>query len=147
VSGREHRGTICLEQAEILHQRSFPGNQFILRVRAPAAARRALPGTFGHLTCHPAVPLRRPLSIMRADPGEGWLEFLYKPLGRGLAALAARTEGETLSLLAPIGRGFITGLMRTPLASPSLVTTIAGTMATGCMMEFTRLDRLCLELQ
>jgi dihydroorotate dehydrogenase electron transfer subunit len=50
--------------------------------------------------------MRRPLSIMRASPAEGWLEFLYKPRGRGLEALAGRQPGETVSLLAPIGHGF-----------------------------------------
>jgi dihydroorotate dehydrogenase electron transfer subunit len=93
-----------LEDAQILEQRAFAGNQYILRVRAPRAAARAEPGTFAHLTCAAAVPLRRPLSIMRADAGT--LEFLYKPVGAGLAQLARRTPGERVSVLAPIGRGF-----------------------------------------
>jgi dihydroorotate dehydrogenase electron transfer subunit len=44
---------------------------------------------------------------MRADPAEGWLEFLYKPRGEGLKRLAAHRPGEMLSVLAPIGRGFV----------------------------------------
>src|SRR5690606_28484843 len=80
--------------------------QFVLRVAAPAAARRAEPGSFAHITCDPCVPMRRPLSIMRADPEQGWLEFLYKPVGAGLEKLTARRPGERLSMLAPIGRGF-----------------------------------------
>lgn len=103
---RADRGSIVLEEAEVLDQHAFAGNQYILRVRAREAARRAEPGSFAHLTCDPDVPLRRPLSIMRADKTEGWLEFLYKPVGVGLARLAARRRGETLSVLAPIGRGF-----------------------------------------
>jgi dihydroorotate dehydrogenase electron transfer subunit len=43
---------------------------------------------------------------MRADPVAGWLEFLYKPIGAGLAKLARRKVGESLSILAPIGNGF-----------------------------------------
>ena len=50
--------------------------------------------------------MRRPLSIMRVDRASGWVEFLYKPIGRGLAQLAERVPGETVSLLGPIGRGF-----------------------------------------
>lgn len=100
------RGTVALEDAEILDQRAFAGSQHILRVRAPKAAGRAAPGMFAHIACDPAVPLRRPLSIMRAHAGEGWLEFLYKPKGAGLAKLAERERGEVLSVLAPIGRGF-----------------------------------------
>jgi len=50
--------------------------------------------------------MRRPLSIMRVDRVSGWVEFLYKPIGRGLAQLAERAPGEIVSLLGPIGRGF-----------------------------------------
>ena len=77
-----------------------------MRVSAPEAALRADPGSFAHIQCDGAIPLRRPLSIMRAERSSGWLEFLYKPVGAGLAALACREPGERLSILAPIGRGF-----------------------------------------
>lgn len=106
MSYKPKRGTVALEDAEIMDHQAFAGQQFILRVRAPTAARRATPGTFAHISVDPAVPLRRPLSIMRANASEGWLEFLYKPKGRGLDKLSARRSGEVLSLLAPIGRGF-----------------------------------------
>jgi dihydroorotate dehydrogenase electron transfer subunit len=106
VSYKPKRGTVALEDAEILDHQAFAGQQFILRVRAPKAARRAVPGTFAHISCDPTVPLRRPLSIMRANASEGWLEFLYKPKGHGLEKLSARRSGELLSVLAPIGRGF-----------------------------------------
>jgi dihydroorotate dehydrogenase electron transfer subunit len=100
------RATVSLEDAEILDQQAFAGHQFILRVRAPKAARRAVPGSFAHISCDPAIALRRPLSIMRANAAEGWLEFLYKPKGVGLAKLSERHAGDILSVLAPIGRGF-----------------------------------------
>jgi dihydroorotate dehydrogenase electron transfer subunit len=100
------RGSVFLEDARILSQRAWPGQQFVLRVQAPRAARKARPGTFAHIACDPSVPMRRPLSIMRAAPGEGWLEFLYKPKGHGLETLGLRQPGEQLSVLAPIGHGF-----------------------------------------
>ena len=106
MSYKPKRGTVELEDAEIIDHQAFAGQQFILRVRAPKAARRATPGTFAHISVDPAVPLRRPLSIMRANASEGWLEFLYKPKGHGLDKLSARRSGEVLSVLAPIGRGF-----------------------------------------
>ena len=102
----ENRDTICLEEARILSQISYPGDQYIIRLAAPGCARRASPGSFAHLTCDPATPMRRPLSIMRANAEEGWLEFLYKPVGRGLALLATRPVGDSVSVLGPIGRGF-----------------------------------------
>ena len=101
-----HRATIHLEEAEILEHEHRAGDQYILRVAAPSAARSAEPGSFAHVTCEASVPLRRPLSIMRADPAGGWLEFLYKPIGAGLAKLTERRPGERISVLAPIGRGF-----------------------------------------
>ena len=49
--------------------------------------------------------MRRPMSVMRTDPEAGWAEFLYKTVGEGTRALAARGVGETLSVLGPIGHG------------------------------------------
>jgi dihydroorotate dehydrogenase electron transfer subunit len=100
------RGSIHLEEATILEHTEFAANQHVLRVAAPAAAATAMPGSFAHVRCDASVPMRRPLSIMRADRAAGWLEFLYKPIGAGLAKLARRGVGEPLSLLAPIGNGF-----------------------------------------
>jgi dihydroorotate dehydrogenase electron transfer subunit len=105
-SYQPNRGSVFLEDARVLAQEPFAGHQFVLRVEAPRAAARATPGTFAHITCDPSVPMRRPLSIMRAHPTEGWLEFLCKPRGHGLEQLARRAVGETISVLAPIGHGF-----------------------------------------
>ena len=106
MSYERNRGSVFLEDARVLTQRAWPGEQFVLRVQAPRAARKALPGTFAHIACDPSVPMRRPLSIMRANAAEGWLEFLYKPKGHGLEMLGLRQPGELLSVLAPIGHGF-----------------------------------------
>lgn len=103
---RDHRGTIYLEEARVISQLGYPGEQFILRAAAPECAARALPGQFVHLRCDPDIPMRRPLSVMRADPDAGWIEVLYKPIGQGLAALERLQAGDSLSLLGPIGRGF-----------------------------------------
>lgn len=103
---RAHRGTIFLEDAAVLDHTPFPGTQYVLRLAAPRCADAATPGSFVHLTCGPDLPMRRPLSIMRADRKAGWIEVLYKVVGHGLAELALRTRGETLSCLGPIGRGF-----------------------------------------
>lgn len=106
MSYERNRGSVFLENARVLAQRAWPGEQFVLRVQAPRAARKAQPGTFAHIACDPSVPMRRPLSIMRAAPADGWLEFLYKPKGPGLELLGLREPDEVLSVLAPIGHGF-----------------------------------------
>jgi len=49
---------------------------------------------------------------MCANSAEGWVEFLYKPVGRGLAHLASRSVGDRISILGPIGRGFEPDLER-----------------------------------
>ena len=103
---RESRGTLHLEDARVIKQTAYDGDQFVLRLAAPACAARAEPGSFVHLTCDPTIPMRRPLSIMRADPTAGWIEVLYKVLGPGLHALAARRAGDTVSIIGPIGKPF-----------------------------------------
>jgi dihydroorotate dehydrogenase electron transfer subunit len=106
-ASKEHRGTIFVEDAKILSQESFPGQQYVLRLASPATAARAGAGSFVHVAVDPAVPMRRPLSIMRVDRAAGWIELLYKIHGHGLTHLAARRVGETVNLLGPIGQGFV----------------------------------------
>jgi dihydroorotate dehydrogenase electron transfer subunit len=101
-----HRGTIFLEDAAVVGHQAFEGEQYVLRLHAPRCAAAATPGSFIHLVCAPELPMRRPLSIMRADAAAGWIEVLYKVVGHGLAGLAERAPGEMLSCLGPIGRGF-----------------------------------------
>ncbi|MEX0900671.1 MAG: dihydroorotate dehydrogenase electron transfer subunit [Gammaproteobacteria bacterium] len=101
-----HRGTIVVTDAKVLAQVGHPGDQWILRVHAPEIARRARAGSFAHLTCDPTLPMRRPLSIMRTSPKEGWVEFLYKVLGEGTRLLAQRKAGDVLSVMGPIGTPF-----------------------------------------
>ncbi len=103
---RETRGTLHLEDARVIKQTAYDGDQFVLRLEARACAARAAPGTFVHLTCDPTIPMRRPLSIMRADPNTGWIEVLYKVQGPGLHALAARKPGDLVSIIGPIGNPF-----------------------------------------
>ena len=100
------RATIFLERARVISQLAYDAEQFVLRVAAPQCAAHAEPGSFAHVTCDEAIPMRRPLSIMRADAGAGWVEFLYKVEGRGLHALASRKAGDAVSCLGPIGRPF-----------------------------------------
>lgn len=103
---RAHRGTIALEDAAVLAHEAHDGGQYVLRLAAPRTAAAATPGSFVHLTCGPALPMRRPFSILRADASAGWIELLYKVVGAGTAELARRRPGEILSCLGPIGRGF-----------------------------------------
>jgi dihydroorotate dehydrogenase electron transfer subunit len=100
------RGSIFLEEGRVVEHSAFDAEQFIIRIEAPKCARHAEPGSFAHITCHESIPMRRPLSLMRADARAGWVDILYKVAGAGLHALAQRRAGDILSILGPIGRGF-----------------------------------------
>jgi dihydroorotate dehydrogenase electron transfer subunit len=105
-ASRPHRGTIFVEDAEVLSQRAYEGRQYILTLHAPKCARTAIAGSFVHLSCDESLPMRRPLSIMRADAQSGAIEVLYKVVGPGLELLSHKKAGERISTLGPIGKGF-----------------------------------------
>lgn len=104
---KPHRGTIFVEEAEVLAHERFEGNQFILTMRVPKCAQTAQAGSFVHLSCDESLPMRRPLSIMRAHPAKGSIEVLYKVVGPGLSLLANKKAGDRISSLGPIGNGFV----------------------------------------
>jgi dihydroorotate dehydrogenase electron transfer subunit len=106
MTGREHRGTIFVEDAEVRGHQEFPGRQYVIRLHAPRCAAAAVPGSFAHLSCDAELPMRRPLSIMLADATEGTIDILYKVVGPGLDKLSRQRVGARLSLLGPIGCGF-----------------------------------------
>lgn len=105
----DNTASIFQESARILDHQHLPGEQHLLRLEAPLAAKAAGAGQFAHIQVHPLRPLRRPLSIMRASPDSGWLDILYKAVGEGTRLLAGRKVGESLDILAPIGKGFEMG--------------------------------------
>lgn len=103
---RPHRGTIFVEDATVSDVENWPDQQFVMRFDSPRCARAATAGSFIHLKCDDAIPMRRPLSIMRANAEEGWIDVLYKVVGEGLHALSHRKPGDALSSMGPIGNGF-----------------------------------------
>jgi len=107
ASARPHRGTIVLEDAPVLAHSRFEAEQHVLRLGAPRCAARATPGSFVHLRCADDLPMRRPLSIMRANAQAGWIEVLYKVVGPGTRALSRAEPPQLLSVLGPIGQGFV----------------------------------------
>jgi dihydroorotate dehydrogenase electron transfer subunit len=106
VAHPAHRGSILLEDAEVVGQVSWPGLQYVLTLRAARIAARATAGSFVHLTCDEHLPMRRPLSVQRVDARSGTLEILYKVVGDGLGRLSRAEAGDRLSCLGPIGHGF-----------------------------------------
>jgi len=105
AAAQRNRGTIFVENAPIIDVQKYPGEQFIIRLNAPRCAGRATPGSFVHVQCDETIPMRRPLSIMRA--GDDWIEVLFKIVGNGLRALGNKKIGDKVSIIGPIGHGFI----------------------------------------
>jgi len=101
---QRNRNTIFVEDGEILHVDAFPGEQFVMRIRAPKCASAAKPGSFVHITCDQSLPMRRPLSIMRVE--DDCIDILYKIVGDGLRQLAEKQAGDSVSVLGPIGQAF-----------------------------------------
>jgi len=106
MSTPSHRDTLFLEEAEVLSHQAFAGDQYLMRLWSPDCARQARPGQFVHLTCDPDLPLRRPISILRVNPRESWIEILYKAVGEGTRRLARRKPGDIISSIGPIGNPF-----------------------------------------
>lgn len=105
-SYQANRDTIFVEDARIVSVADFPGEQFVIRLSSPRCASRATAGSFIHIQCDAAIPMRRPLSIMRVNASEGWIEILFKIVGDGLRALSRKQPGDEASVIGPIGRGF-----------------------------------------
>lgn len=100
------RDTIFIEDAAVLQHQALPAEQYLLRLAGGATAERAMPGSFVHLRCHEDLPMRRPMSVMRADPEAGWIDILYKAHGLGTNKLAGAKTGDRINLLGPIGKPF-----------------------------------------
>ena len=105
-NAQRNRDTIFVEDATVINVQVYPGDQFVIRLEAPKCAARATAGSFAHIQCDDVIPMRRPLSIMRANANEGWIEVLFKIVGDGLRALGAREAGDKVSIIGPIGHGF-----------------------------------------
>lgn len=101
---QRNRGTLFVESGILLSVEKFPGDQFIMRFRAPQCAAAARPGNFVHISCDESLPMRRPLSIMRVVDDS--IDVLYKIAGHGLRLLANHEPGDEISILGPIGKPF-----------------------------------------
>jgi len=106
VNCMPHRNTIFEEHVTVVANIHHPGDQFILRLKAPKTAQHARPGQFVHIRVSPDRPLRRPVSIMLTHPEKGTIDLLVKVVGDGTRELRDRTVGEMLPMLGPVGRPF-----------------------------------------
>jgi len=125
------RNTIHHLACDVLDVAKLEGEHFRLRFDAPAIAQSAQPGQFVNvrfpgpiagplafdsysdlIEYHRANPpaaapflLARPFGVHRVGAG-GWVEILFKAVGRGTRLLAEAAPGARLDVLGPIGRPF-----------------------------------------
>lgn len=99
--------TIYPENAEVLEHQHLADQQFLIRLLVPNCAAHVRPGNFIHLSCSSdRYALKRPFSVLRANPEAGTIDILYKIVGTGTESLSHVSIGDQLHSLGPIGNSF-----------------------------------------
>ena len=99
--------SIYAEHARILVHEALPAEQYLLRLEAPQCAQSILPGNFIHLSCsRNPFELKRPFSVLRSSNKDGWIEILYKVVGKGTLELKKAKVNDILHCMGPIGNAF-----------------------------------------
>jgi len=83
-----------------------PGH-FVLSLDAPEISKAARPGQFIHiLPPGNSDLLRRPISIIDANPANGSVKILLRVIGDGTRLIAESRVGEELDIIGPLGNGY-----------------------------------------
>lgn len=79
-----------------------------MRLRCPPVAETALPGQFVNIKVNQELTplLRKPFSICRRSRQHGWIEVLWKIVGKGTEIMSRFQPGQSVNLIGPLGRGF-----------------------------------------
>lgn len=81
---------------------------YLMRMHCPSIAKNVTPGQFINIKVNDElIPLlRKPFSICRRSTNEGWIEVLWKIVGKGTRIMSEYRVGESINVLGPLGRGF-----------------------------------------
>ncbi|HSB62331.1 MAG TPA: FAD-binding oxidoreductase, partial [Vicinamibacteria bacterium] len=92
----------------LVGREALGGDYHLLSFHHPEAAREARAGQFVMIKAGTSAepPLRRPFSILSADPERDCVSLFVKAVGEGTRALCAMGEGERAQCLGPLGRPF-----------------------------------------
>jgi len=97
-------------KALVLQNSALNRDYIHMILQADGCAADAKAGQFFNIACPASaddIPyLRRPMSVYRASPKEGRVEFLYKVTGAGTRGLATLRPGDRVAILGPLGQGF-----------------------------------------
>lgn len=101
------KASIFVEDAVVVSNEALPAEQFLLRLQSPKCARTVKPGNFIQISCNQdKYSLKRPFSVLRSSPEQGWIEILYKVVGKGSKELSTAKTEDRLQSLGPIGNAF-----------------------------------------
>jgi len=97
-----------LGTGRVLEARRLAPSIVVQRYELPGVAERARPGQFLHVRIGDGTAplLRRPFSILDADPATGTCRILFKVVGTGTRLLALWREGDAVDALGPLGSAF-----------------------------------------
>ena len=100
--------TIRLATGKILAAFSVTEDIKKIRISHRQTAECALPGQFINIkTSDSLFPLlRRPFSINRTNPAQGWFEILFRVVGAGTNALAQLKIDSDIDFVGPLGNSF-----------------------------------------
>lgn len=99
--------SIFVENAVVLSNQALPAEQYIVRLQSPKCAATVQPGNFIQIACSQnRFSLKRPFSVLRSSPEQGWIEILYKVVGQGSRELSQAKPDDLLQSLGPIGNRF-----------------------------------------
>ncbi|HEX9653275.1 MAG TPA: dihydroorotate dehydrogenase electron transfer subunit [bacterium] len=92
----------------VVSVKNLSGAIYLMRLHCPALAEDAHPGQFVNVKVNnDYIPLlRKPFSICRRHEEEGWIEILWKIVGKGTEALSGYRPGQQINVLGPLGRGY-----------------------------------------
>ena len=95
------------EKAVIVSQEEIAAQVFSLVLKTEKIAAAASCGQFVSLYCKDKSRLLpRPISICRADAGEGTIRLVYRVAGAGTEEFSKLVGGDVVELMGPLGNGY-----------------------------------------
>lgn len=94
-------------KSRIVSNTQIKPNIFEMVFQAPEIATKAKPGQFIEIDVNDdSVLLRRPMSVLDADPETGEVKIWYHVVGKGTTALSRVKPGDELEIMGPLGNSF-----------------------------------------
>lgn len=104
----QNHGKKGLYTCRVLDVKNLVGSIYLMRFSCPEIAHIVEPGQFVNIKVNSEYTpfLRKPFSICRRNKEQGWLEIVWKIVGKGTQILAEFKPGRMLNVIGPLGKGF-----------------------------------------